>query len=321
MHLDSRKRFWRYKSPVFAVQLVLAIALTVHANQVEGPPPTPGGQPKATIATTGDGIVSLKFNTNQDWLNSGLVLKRGDRVRVRAWGTARIGQADRKLSDPDGLDFPNIEKLLPNARAFRLIAVVGDANNDYLEIGKESEFRASHDGVLYFRLNQIDPSSNAGDFDIRVTVGNTGSLQFGVGGVPITSPNERPDAPLDPANPNEKLVTVGPRLDWTNTYLQVKQGDMISVEATGIVNLRLGGDATGPEGIAKKDPGKLLADRPTGALIAVIGVDNNDFLFVGKAAEFKAQRSGLLFLGINEEDLTNNSGGFQARVRITRATK
>jgi hypothetical protein len=136
----------------------------------------------------------------------------------------------------------------------------------------------------------------------------------------------RPEAPVivappavTPAADGAKTVVVSPRLDWTNTYVTLKRGDTVVVEASGAVVLDLAGHSAGPEGIGLKDPGKLIVDKPTGALIAVVGVDNNDFIFVGANGHFTAQRSGLLFLGINEENLANNSGSFTAKVRVVSA--
>ena len=68
--------------------------------------------------------------------------------------------------------------------------------------------------------------------------------------------------------------------------------------------------------LADKD--KLMANNATGALIAVIGDDNNDFIFVGTGREFVAARDGALFLGINEGNLDDNSGAFEVAVEISR---
>ncbi len=72
-------------------------------------------------------------------------------------------------------------------------------------------------------------------------------------------------------------------------------------------------------GIAEDDPEKLMPGRPTGALIAVIGDDNDDYIFIGNLREFVAQRSGKLYLGINEGDLSDNSGSYEAQVEVQRA--
>ena len=53
-----------------------------------------------------------------------------------------------------------------------------------------------------------------------------------------------------------------------------------------------------------------MRSQPTGALIAVIGDDNDDFILIGRSKDFVAQRDGVLFLGVNEGNLSDNSGNF-----------
>lgn len=117
-----------------------------------------------------------------------------------------------------------------------------------------------------------------------------------------------------------KTVTVdvvGKR-DWTSTGLIVKRGDHIRISASGNVILDpASGRSTGPEGITDlPDPKKLVADQPTGALIGVIGADNDDFIFIGRGSEFNAARDGLLFLSVNEGNLADNTGTYKAVIEI-----
>ncbi len=114
-----------------------------------------------------------------------------------------------------------------------------------------------------------------------------------------------------------RLVNVAARDDWTYTQLNVRRGDQIRISARGVVSLGSRRQST-PDGIPDVDPDKLMPGRPTGGLIAVIGDDNNDFIFVGSGREFTAQRSGKLYLSVNEGDLSDNSGSYEARVEIQR---
>ena len=72
----------------------------------------------------------------------------------------------------------------------------------------------------------------------------------------------------------------------------------------------------GPGGISLSDSKKLMGSRLTGALIAVVGDDNDDFIFIGRASEFTANHNGILFLSVNEGNLKDNSGSFLARVKV-----
>lgn len=103
---------------------------------------------------------------------------------------------------------------------------------------------------------------------------------------------------------------------WTNTGWMVKKGQRIRITATKQVSLGNGVYAK-PEGIRSLvDTKKLMRDEPTGGLIAVIGDDNNEFIFIGASREFTAQRDGMLFLGVNESNLDDNSGTFEATIEI-----
>jgi hypothetical protein len=97
---------------------------------------------------------------------------------------------------------------------------------------------------------------------------------------------------------------------WTNSGLVVRRGQRIRLTASG--NVALGrGRASTPAGVpAIPDNEKLMRSYPTGALIAVIGDDNDDFIFVGGRREFIAQRDGVLFLGVNEGNLSDNTGAY-----------
>lgn len=97
---------------------------------------------------------------------------------------------------------------------------------------------------------------------------------------------------------------------WTNTGLVVRQGQRLRISATGRVSLG-GGRFSTPAGMAgSADNEKLLRNEATGALIAVIGDDNDDFLLIGTRRDFVAQRGGVLFLGLNEGNLTDNAGTY-----------
>jgi hypothetical protein len=66
---------------------------------------------------------------------------------------------------------------------------------------------------------------------------------------------------------------------WTNSGWVVRKGQKIKVFATGRVSLGNGRYST-PTGISTlPDADKLMKDRATGGLVAVIGADNNDFIY------------------------------------------
>lgn len=147
---------------------------------------------------------------------------------------------------------------------------------------------------------------------------------------PVTSPSQATNPPASETAEGDRLtrkplvpvktmtVDVAAKKDWTSSGLIVKRGDHIRVTASGIITLDpVSGRTSGPEGVSElPDPKRLMPDQPTGALIAVISSDNDDFIFLGRAGEFTATRDGLLFLSVNEGMLSDNVGTFKAVVEV-----
>lgn len=125
-----------------------------------------------------------------------------------------------------------------------------------------------------------------------------------------SQPTTQGDAPL-----SDKTVSVVAAADWTSSEIRVKKGQRVSINASGQIELG-SGRRTGPEGTNITDPKKLIANTPTGALIAVIGDDNDDFITIGPQSSFVADREGILFLSVNEANLRDNAGSYTARIRV-----
>jgi hypothetical protein len=107
---------------------------------------------------------------------------------------------------------------------------------------------------------------------------------------------------------------------WNDSGLMVRAGQRLRISATGRVSLGAGQMST-PTGLPRlADRDKLMRNEPTGALIAVIGDDNDDFIFIGANREFVAQRDGRLFLGVNEGNLGDNSGTYDVTVEAEAVT-
>ena len=129
-----------------------------------------------------------------------------------------------------------------------------------------------------------------------------------------SQPSARPSSSQAPATffqINTRVRGDNAANGWTNSGLVVRRGQRIRLTASGSVSLGRGRAST-PAGVpAIPDNEKLMRSYPTGALIAVIGDDNDDFIFVGARREFIAQRDGVLFLGVNEGNLNDNTGAYE----------
>jgi hypothetical protein len=115
---------------------------------------------------------------------------------------------------------------------------------------------------------------------------------------------------------NVKVLADSTSNGWTNSGWVVKKGQRIRISGKGQINLGSGRFASSSGVSSLPDKDKLIQTEATGGLIAVIGDDNNDFIFVGGSREFTAARDGALFLGINEGNLDDNSGSFEVTIEI-----
>jgi hypothetical protein len=113
----------------------------------------------------------------------------------------------------------------------------------------------------------------------------------------------------------EKTVSVAAAADWTSTEIRVQRGQRIVISATGDVDLG-DGQRSDPAGLASLTSKQMMKNRPIGALIAVIGDDNDEFIFIGRSSEFTAKSNGILFLTINDDNVKDNAGAYIARVRV-----
>ena len=182
--------------------------------------------------------------------------------------------------------------------------------------GRRSQVRIYMEDVESVEFDNAGAAGAAGTIDdtssstqpSRPNNSSIGNSNTGAGGNTSTT---RPAS----SSPNFFQINTRVRGDattngWTNTGLVVRRGQRLRITATGNVNLGAGRIST-PAGIRTlSDRDKLVKDEATGGLIAVIGDDNDDFIFVGRSREFVAQRDGVLFLGVNEGNLNDNTGAF-----------
>ena len=136
---------------------------------------------------------------------------------------------------------------------------------------------------------------------------------------PSPTTGRRTTQPASGSSPTFFTIKVSVRADntnngWTNSGLVVRKGQRLRISSSGRVSLGSGRYAT-PAGVSTiPDNDKLMRTEPTGALIAVIGDDNDDFILVGTRRDFVAQRDGVLFLGVNEGNLADNTGSYDVVV-------
>ena len=114
----------------------------------------------------------------------------------------------------------------------------------------------------------------------------------------------------------ERSIDVAANVAWTDTGVEVRRGDEVTIEASGKITWGPGRrDDAGGEGGNHYNAGRPMPNRPGGALIAKIGRNSNDYFFVGnEQGPIRMPSSGRLFLGINDDYLPDNGGGFRVSI-------
>ncbi len=173
--------------------------------------------------------------------------------------------------------------------------------------------------------NQTNTGNNNTNSTI-ITVGQTNKTTNPQTTAPKTSQAETINQPSGASNTatstpkpieiNVKVLADNTSNGWTNSGWVVRKGQKIRISGGGRVSLGKGRSTT-PDGISSlPDNNKLMPNEKTGGLIAVIGDDNNAFIFIGSSREFTATRDGALFLGVNEGNLDDNTGVFDIKIEI-----
>ena len=145
---------------------------------------------------------------------------------------------------------------------------------------------------------------------------------------PATAPAAGPvtqDTRGAPSTQAERTVTVhvDATQPWTDTGLSVNQGDRVSFQASGQIQVNGRQVATpdgssvtasnrsrqGNRGDGSRDGGYPIANAPVGALVGRIG--NGEPFGIGTQTQALVMpESGHLMLGVNDNDLSDNSGSF-----------
>ncbi len=115
--------------------------------------------------------------------------------------------------------------------------------------------------------------------------------------------------------PNEVIVKADER--WSNSGVYVREGEIVRIESAGTVQLsadRADTSSPGGAGSGRRAPSAPLPDRPAGGLIARIG--NGPPLFVGAESMLRANATGLLDLGVNDDHLADNRGEFRVKIEV-----
>jgi TonB family protein len=126
----------------------------------------------------------------------------------------------------------------------------------------------------------------------------------------------------NPAGPFQYNVNVTSQEIWSDTGLDMKQGDQITFTATPVASQSPSAQMAAPVGDnAAPRQGALAAlpasDAPLGALLARIGDANRGTpIVVGARKQLTVSDTGRLFLGVNEQQPSQVSASFAVQIEV-----
>jgi hypothetical protein len=268
------------------------------------------------VVSIGDGARSRQMTFFADEVEA---------VEFDSTATSAANTNPIKLSNPNATNMANTRPQTAPANTAIVVPVntnsnVGNtaalnSNTNVIIVGKNnntnSQPTTTNTGSTNSNSNTVAPNYTNSTPTTNTPTNNT----INANTIPVNTTTTTPTRPK-PIQLSVKVLADNTANGWTNTGFHVKKGQKFRVLARGQISLGNGNFAK-PEGIRSlPDDKKLMPAEATGGLIAVIGDDNNDFIFIGATREFTAQRDGMLFLGINENNLNDNSGSFEATIEI-----
>ena len=357
----------------FAIQLTSNATLTINPSNSRNQSNFPGNTTATTrnvsageviflrprdidrIEIDGRSLDDARYQTRtvdvaleSNWIDSGVDLKRGERVRVDASGTIYAG---RMRITPAGLSTTDPNAPLPRAAEGELIGVIG---NDYdapiIELGASRDFVADRDGRLYLTANRSSYNDARGVFraQIRRAIDLTAMMRtdenrnqnddsydpFGLpndsGGGPAATRSREPGYNPNPSDGRrnnrtlQKIVDVpGNQPRGVDTAIDLRTGDQVTISASGNVTAGKRAGVVSPEG-GRQSAGAVFGATnypvPTagvGALIGYIVSTNGQTsqpFFIGSQLTFTTPVDGRLYLMVNDDNYSDNSGSFSARI-------
>ncbi|HEX7283174.1 MAG TPA: LecA/PA-IL family lectin [Vicinamibacterales bacterium] len=185
------------------------------------------------------------------------------------------------------------------------------ADTLYLRDGSrlQGELIAVRNGTIEFEERRSYGSGRTLRFDrdevVRIEFENnrrSGGNDFAAGG--------------RPSGMRERQAVVSADVAWNDTGIEVRAGQTIYFQAQGQV--RWGRDRRdGPAGErnSPSNPNRPMGNRNAAALIGKVGNGSNDYFFIGDdTGPIRMRASGRLYLGVNDDVLTDNSGNFRVVV-------
>ena len=207
-----------------------------------------------------------------------------------------------------------MNRLLKTAIPLFLVATAVNADTLVLRDGRriDGQLISYQNGVIAFQ--QAGPGGVYGE----VRKDDVLRIEFG-GQANGADRGERQGSPQASQGPprgmRQKQVMVVANQAWTDTGIDLTSGQSVYFESIGEITWGPGrhaganGETNSPNNNARPIP-----NRAGGSLIGRIGAPSDPFFIGGDRRAIPVRSSGRLFLGINDDNLQDNSGYFRVTV-------
>jgi hypothetical protein len=129
----------------------------------------PNDAPAASTPSTGGAISTtngIMVPARQRWTATGLTVRRGETVTVKATGEIKFGAGADARASANGSGERSPDNPLPNATTGTLIGRVG--NGQPFAIGSQASFQAPAAGQLFLGVNDTNLDDNDGSFQVQL---------------------------------------------------------------------------------------------------------------------------------------------------------
>jgi hypothetical protein len=162
---------------------------------------------------------------------------------------------------------------------------------------------------------------DAGRLEFREGSGwGSKTLRFDLAEVQRIDFSGRDDSPVGgigrPGGMREREVIVSADVPWIDTGIDVRSGQTVYFETLGKVRWgKNRQDGPAGENNSPRNPGRPIPNRPAAALVGSVGGPGQDIFFIGgETGALRLRAAGRLYLGINDDVFTDNSGNFRVTV-------
>jgi hypothetical protein len=239
-------------------------------------------------------LVDVEVSGLAQWTDTGIDVRVGEHLAVTATGLVAHGGGGEfgPAGDPALTSFgANVVNCVGHVALIGRLGTGGDP----FYVGPDTAFAATTADRLFLGVNDTGVDNNSGSFAADVATG----LRY----TAVAS----------------RTVTVPGTVAWTDTGVDLAADQQLTITASGTVIHAVGSnDGCDPAG----EPGtsghgaNVIGCPDHAALIGRIGAAGAPFL-VGRTYSVPAGTAGRLFLGVNDNDLANNGGSFEAEVAVS----